>query len=87
MRKGLTFIGKLDMASLHNNIRLFMQCNSEFFQKKHKDPLEVHVRKRTNFNPERPSDYGTLDTFLNRIRLEIVNECKHKQNRTDNLTK
>ena len=28
-----------------------------------------------------------LDTFLHRIRLEIMNEHKHKQNKTDNLTR
>ena len=44
-------------------------------------------KKCREFNPERLSDNGTLDTFLHRIRPEIVNEYKHKQNRTDNLTK
>ena len=46
-----------------------------------------YLTEQTYLNPERSSDNGTLDTFLHRIRLEIMNEHKHKQNRTDNLTK
>ena len=37
--------------------------------------------------PDRITDNGTLDTFLHRVRLEIINEQKHKQNGTDNLTR
>ena len=38
-------------------------------------------------NPDRLTDNGTLDTFLHRIRLEILDKAKHKQNKADNLTR
>ena len=96
LRKGLTFIPKpkkLNIHSLHNDVRLFMhrmKCKFEFYHKpqkttKSRDPFEI--KKQTYLNPERLSDNGTLDTFLHRIRLDMVNEYKHKQNRTDNMTR
>ena len=52
-------------------------------QTKNRDPFET--RKRYPCNPERLTDNGALDTFLHRVRLEIMNE--HKQNKSDNLTR
>ena len=46
--------------------------------------------KRTQYqkpNPERLSDNGTLDTFLHRIRTEMLDENLYKQNKHDNLTR
>ena len=95
LRKGLNFIPKpkkLDIHSLHKDVRLFMhrmKCKYEFYHKpqqtRNRDPFRI--KKQTYPNPERLSDNGTLDTFLHRIRLEIVNENKHKQSKTDNLTR
>ena len=95
LKKGLSFIPKpkkLNIHQLHNDLRLFMhrmKCKFEFYHKpqqtKNRDPFEI--RKPHSFNPERLTDNGTLDTFLHRVRLEIMNEHKHKQNKTDNLTK
>ena len=66
-----------------------MKCKFEFYHKpqktRNRDPFRI--KKQTYPNPERLSDNGTLDTFLHRIRLEIVNEHKHKQKKTDNLTR
>ena len=95
LRKGLSFIPKpkkLNIHQLHNDLRLFMhrmKCKFEFYHKpqrtKNRDPFEI--RKRYPCNPERLTDNGTLDTFLHRVRLEIMNEHKHKQNKSDNLTR
>ena len=95
LRKGLNFIPKpkkLDIHSLHKDVRLFMhrmKCKYEFYHKpqqtRNRDPFRI--KKQTYPNPERLSDNGTLDTFLHTIRLEIVNENKHKQSKTDNLTR
>ena len=66
-----------------------VKCKFEFYHKpqrtKHKDPFEI--KKQTIHNPDRLSDNGTLDTFLHRVRLDIVNEHKHKQNKSDKLTR
>lgn len=62
-----------------------MKCKFELYDRPRKtktgDPFEM--KKTHPYNPDRITDNGTLDTFLHRIRLEIVNEHKHKQNRTD----
>ena len=64
-----------------------MKYKFEFYHKpqqtKNRDPFEIR-----NHTPliQRLTDNGTLDTFLHRVRLEIVNEYEHKQNKTDNLT-
>ena len=44
-------------------------------------------KPQRNTNPERLLDNGTLDTFLFRIRMEMLDVDKHKQNRQDNLTR
>ena len=95
LRKGLSFIRKpkkLNIHQLYNDLRLFMhrmKCKFEFYHKpqrnKNRDPFEI--RKQYPCNPERFTDNGTLDTFLHRVRLEIMNEHKHKQNQSDNLTR
>ena len=66
-----------------------MKCKFEFYHKpqrtKNRDPFEI--RKPHPYNPERLTDNGTLDTFLHRVRLKIMNEHKHKQNKSNNLTR
>ena len=63
-----------------------MKCKFEFYhepqQTKNRDPFEI--RKQHPYNPERLTDNGTLDTFLHRIRLEIMNTSTNK---SDNLTR
>ena len=39
------------------------------------------------FKPERLSDNGTLDTFLYRVRLEMLNTDQYKQIKHDNLAR
>ena len=57
-------------------------------KKKDTEPKDPFTPKcNYNFNPERLSDNGTLDTFLHRVRLEMLNVDKYKQNKKDNLTK
>ena len=55
-----------------------MKCKFEFHHKpqqtKHKDLFAI--RKLHPYNPERLTDNRTLDTFLHRVRLEIMNEQK-----------
>ena len=69
-----------------------MKCKFELHHKpqkprksKNRDPFTT--KRPYPVNPERLTDNGMLDTFLHRIRLEIINEHKHKQNKSDNLTK
>ena len=50
-----------------------------------RDPFKPRPKYKPN--PDRLTDNGTLDTFLHRIRLEILDETKYKQNKTDNLTR
>ena len=88
LKKGLSFIPKpknLNIYQLyvHNDIRQFMhriKCKFELYDKprktKPRDPFET--RKPHPHNPDRITDNGRLDTFLDRIRLEIINEHKHK---------
>ena len=95
LKKGLSFIPKpkkLNIQNLHKDVRLLMhrmKCKLELYHKpqqtKTKDPFETS--KQVSYNPDRLSDNGILDTFLHRIRLDIVNEYKHKQNKIDNLTR
>ena len=93
LMKGLSFIPKpkkLNIHQLYSDLHRFMhrmKCKFEFYHKpkkiRTKDPFEK--RKPYPYNPERHTNNGTLDTFLHRIRLEIINEQKHKQNKSDNL--
>ena len=81
LRKGLSFIPipkKLNIYQLHNVLRLFMhriKCKFELYHKpqriKNRDSFKI--RKRYPYNPERLTDNRTLDTFLHRVRLEIMN--------------
>ena len=96
LRKGLNFIPKpkkLNILQIHNDIRLFMHRMKLQFELHNKTPKHNTQRdpfkpkKHSIFNHERLTDNGRLDTFLHRIRLEIVDEQKHKQNTTDNLTR
>ena len=59
--------------------------NHKTKQYKNKDPFMKKPQRNTN--PERLLDNGTLDTFLFRIRMEMLDVDKHKQNRQDNLTR
>ena len=43
-----------------------------------RDPFQPKLKCTPN--PERLTDNGTLDTYLHRIRLEILDESKYKQN-------
>ena len=64
-------------------VNLLNSCDTVVFLS-----LIVH-HKPHSFNPERLTDNGTLDTFLHmyRVWLEIMSEHKHKQNKSDNLTR
>jgi hypothetical protein len=48
-----------------------------------KDPFKP--KRNYTPNPDRLSDNGTLDTFLHRVRLEMLNTDQYKQNKQDNL--
>ena len=97
LRKGLSFIPKpkkLNIHQLDNDLRLFMhrmKCKYEFHHKPHqsktKDPFGTTCKKRSRPNPDRLTDNGTLDTFFHRVRLDMMKEHKHKQNKSDNLTR
>ena len=57
-------------------------------QKTDKEPKDPFKPKyNCPLNPERLSDNGTLDTFLHRVRLEMLNTDQYKQNKQDNLTR
>ena len=60
-----------------------MKCE---FDTNHNQETHLTYPKK-NLHPERLSDNGTLDTFLHRGRLEILDEYKHKQNKSDHLTR
>ena len=53
--------------------------------KEPRDPFSIRQNRKPN--PERLSDNGTIDTFLHRIRTEMLNTDKHKQSKQDNLTR
>ena len=57
--------------------------------KKYTEPKDPFAPKRNHtYDPERwLSDNGTLDTFLHRVRVEMLNTDKHKQDKPDNLTR
>ena len=56
--------------------------------KKYIEPEDPFTPKRNyTYNPERLSDNGTLDTFLHRVRTEMLNTNKYKQDKRDNLTR
>ena len=66
-----------------------MKLKYELRNKLHQNKTErdpFSVKKHMKPNPERLS-HNTLDTFLLRIRTEILNESKYTQNKTDNLTR
>ena len=57
-------------------------------QKKYTKPKDPFAPKRYHtYGPERLSDNGTLDTFLHRVRVEMLNSDKYKQDKHDNLTR
>ena len=68
-----------------------MKLKFEMKLKKKKIPPKIRDLFQTKLkrtpNPERLADNGTLDTYLHRIRLEILDESKYKQNKSDNLTR
>ena len=80
----LTFIPKpkkLNIHQLHNDIRLFMhrmKCKFELYHKPRKTKTRdsFEISKPRPYNPDRITDNGTLDTFLHRVRLEIINTNK-----------
>ena len=91
LRKGLTFVPKpktLSIQTLHTDIRNFMHRMKTIYELKTKTKLGNEPRKQNDPftpkqsrkpNPDRLTDNGTLDTFLHRIRLEMLDENKHKQ--------
>ena len=92
LRKGLKFIPKpkqLPIQTLHSDIRNFMhRLKTMYEQKRNKEPRDPFTPKqKLKPNPERLTDNGTLDTFLHRIRMEMLDAEKHKQNKRDNLTR
>ena len=57
-------------------------------QKRNKEPRDPFTHKQKIVpNPERLTNSGTLDTFLHRIRMEMLDTEKYKQNKQDNLTR
>ena len=55
-------------------------------KKYYTEPKDPFAPKRNHtYDPERLS--GTLDTFLHRVRVEMMNTDKYKQNKQDNLTR
>ena len=57
-------------------------------KKKYTEPKDPFAPKRNHtYDPVRLSDNGTLDTFLHRVTIEILNTDKHKQDKPDNLTR
>ena len=97
LRKGLKFIPKpkqLPIQTLHSDIRNFMHRLKTMYEqkttshKRNKEPRDPFTPKqKLKPNPERLTDNGTLDTFLHRIRMEMLDAEKHKQNKRDNLTR
>ena len=56
--------------------------------KKDTEPKDPFTPKcNYTYNPDRLSDNGNLDTFLHRVRLEMLNTDQYKQNKHDNLTR
>ena len=98
LRKGIKFIPKLKslpIQTLHTEIRNFMHRLKTIYelrttnrpQKKYTEPKDPFEAKRNHtYDPQRLSDNGTLDTFLHRVRVEMLNTDKHKQDKQDNLT-
>ena len=53
--------------------------------KQSRDPFTLNQNRTTNH--DRLSDNGTLDTFLHRVRLEMLNTNEYKQRKQDNLSR
>ena len=99
LRKGLKFMPKpkqLPIQTVHTDIRNFMHRLKTTYElqtttkprKQKTEPKDPFTpRHKHTFNPERLSDNGTLDTFLHRIRMEMLYTDKYKQNKHDNLTR
>ena len=57
-------------------------------QKKYTEPKDPFAPKRNHtYDPKMLSDNGTLDTFLHRARVEMLNIDKYKQDKQDNITR
>ena len=54
----------------------------------HNRNIKIHLNQNviTLMTQKRLSNNGTLDTFLHRVRVEMLNTDKHKQDKQDNLT-
>ena len=97
LRKGLKFIPKpkqLPIQTLHSDIRNFMHRLKTIYElkttsrKQNKNPRDpFKLKQKVTPNPERLTSSGTLDTFLHRIRMEMLDTEKYKQNKQDNLTR
>ena len=68
LRKGLSFIHKPKKLGLHNDVMHRRKYKFEFHHKPQQNPFDITKKN----NPERMSDNATLDTFLHRIKLEIL---------------
>ena len=75
---------RINIHQLYNDLRLFMRNVSMNSTTNHTNPKTNTPLKRSTRNPDRLTDNGTLDTFLHRVRLDIMREQKHKQNKSDN---
>ena len=96
LKKGLKFIPKpkrLPIQTLHTDIRNFMHRLKTIFelrmtnrpQKKYTEPRDPFTPKRKyTYNPERLPNNGTLNTFLHRVRTEMLNTNMYKQDKRDN---
>ena len=72
---------------MHRLKTIFELQTSTRLKKKYTEPRDPFTSKRNlTYNPERLSN-NTLDTFLHRIRSEMLNTDKYKQNKKDNLTR
>ena len=72
---------------MHRLKTIFELQTSTTLKKNYTESRDPFTPKRNlTFNPERLSN-NTLDTFLHRIRSEMLNTGKYKQNKTDNLTR
>lgn len=99
LKKGLKFIPKpkqLPIQALHLDIRNFAHRLKVVHKlkttttqyKQNKEPGDPFTHKQSpTYNLERLTDNGSLDTFLHRVRLEMLDTDKYKQNKQDNLTR
>ena len=89
LRKGLSFIPKPKSQTLKVYIMMLdYSCTLNFNTNHNQIKPETHLEyPKKSLHPERLSDNKTLDTFLHRVRLEILDEYKHKQNKADHLTR